>query len=149
MVLWHIIFWAILAVVLIGSEIATVQLISVWFAAGSLAAFISSFFGIDFYIQVIIFIAVSILLLLVTRPFVKKFLNSGGHVKTNSDSIVGKECVVKEEISNQIGTGRVFVDGLTWAAKSAVPDQIFKENEVCVVTDIQGVTLIVKSSQTS
>ncbi|MEG0691777.1 MAG: NfeD family protein [Oscillospiraceae bacterium] len=145
MVLWHIIFWAVLTVILIGSEIATVQLISVWFGAGSLIAFISSFFAIEFYVQVIIFIAVSIVLLLSTRPFVKKFLNSSNHIKTNSDSIVGKECIVKEEVNSHAGTGRVFADGLTWAAKSAFPEKILKENETCIITDIQGVTLIIKS----
>ncbi|MFZ2538801.1 MAG: NfeD family protein [Oscillospiraceae bacterium] len=145
MVLWHIIFWAVLTVILIGSEIVTVQLISVWFGAGSLVAFVSSFFAIDFYIQVIIFITVSIILLLVTRPFVNKFLNSSGHVKTNADSIVGKECIVKEEVNNLTGTGRVFVDGLTWSARSADTVSIFKEDETCIVTDIQGVTLIVKA----
>lgn len=144
MVLWHIIFWAALAIILIGSEIATVQLISVWFGAGSLVAFISSFFAIDFYVQVIIFITVSVVLLLATRPFVKKYLNSGGHTKTNADSLIGKECVVKEEVNSLLGTGRVYVEGLAWSAKSTSPDIILKENETCVITDIQGVTLIIK-----
>lgn len=146
MVLWQIIFWAILTVVLIGSEIATVQLISIWFGAGSLIAFISSFFAIDFYVQVIIFISVSVILLLATRPFVKRFLNKSGHVKTNADSIVGKQCVVKIEVNNIAETGKVFVDGLTWSAKSVDDNIIFKENEICKVTDIKGVTLIVKAS---
>lgn len=144
MVLWHIIFWAVLTVILIGSEVVTVQLISVWFGAGSLVAFISSFMGIDFYMQVIIFIAVSIILLLATRPFVKRFLNEKNHVKTNSDSLIGKECVVKEEVNNISGIGRVFADGLDWAARSYDNTVICKPNQTCTVTDIQGVTLIVK-----
>ncbi len=145
MVLWHIVFWAVLTVVLIGAEIATVHLISVWFGAGSLVAFVSSFFAIDFYVQIIIFIAVSIILLLATRPFVKNFLNSSGHVKTNADSIIGKSCVVTEEVNSLAGTGRAFVDGLSWSAKSADNNAIFKEKDVCEVIDIQGVTLIVKA----
>lgn len=144
MVLWHIIFWAVLTVILIGSEIATVQLISVWFGAGSLVAFISSFIGIDFYMQVIIFIAVSIILLLSTRPFVKRFLNEKNHVKTNADSLVGRECVVKEEINNLLGSGRVFAGGLDWAARSFDNNVICRSGESCAITEIQGVTLIVK-----
>ena len=145
MELWHIIFWAVLTVFLIGVEIATVQLVSVWFGAGSLVAFISSFFISDFYIQVIIFIVVSIILLLATRPLARKFINKNGHVKTNSDSLIGKKCIVKEPVNNLLGTGKVFVDGLLWSAKSASPDFIFHADETCIVTDIQGVKLIIQS----
>lgn len=144
MVLWHIIFWAVLTVILIGSEIATVQLISVWFGAGSLVAFISSFMGIDFYMQVIIFIAVSIILLLATRPFVRRFLNEKNHVKTNADSLVGKDCIVRDEVNNLLGSGRVLVSGLDWAARSYDNAIICKAGETCAITEIQGVTLIVK-----
>lgn len=49
MEMWHVLFWAALTVLLIAAEIATVQLVAVWFAAGSLAAFVSSLFGLDFY----------------------------------------------------------------------------------------------------
>lgn len=145
MVLWHVIFWAVLTVLLIASEIATVQLVAIWFGAGSLAAFVSSFFGIPFYIQVIIFIAGSILLLLLTRPLVRRFLHSK-KVHTNADSVIGRECVVKESIDNVAGSGRVYVDGLTWSARSVDDKVTFSEGQACIVTEIQGVKLIVKAA---
>lgn len=143
MELWHIIFWAVLTAILIISEICTVQMVAIWFAAGSLLAFISSFFQIEFYIQVIIFIAGSLLLLFTTRPFIKKFLN-GAKFHTNADSVIGKKCVVKEEINNLNNSGRVFVDGLDWAARSTDNEIIFPVGAACIATEIQGVKLIVR-----
>lgn len=145
MVLWNVIFWAALTVVLIGAEFATVQLIAVWFGAGSLVAFIVSFTGIDFSLQVIIFIAISIILLLSTRPFVKRFLNSSERARTNADSLIGKDCIVKEEVNPLLGTGRVFISGLDWAAKGEDTNAIYSVNQSCTVMDIQGVTLIIKA----
>lgn len=145
MILWHVIFWAVLTVILIASEIATVQLVAIWFAAGSLAAFVSSFFGIPFYVQVIIFIAGSILLLLLTRPLVRRFIHDK-KVRTNADRVIGKECVVKEPIDNINGSGRVYVDGLTWTARSSDDTVTYPEGTTCVVTEIQGVKLIVKAA---
>lgn len=142
MVLWEVIFWAVLTIALIIAELNTIQLISVWFAAGSLVSFIISLFGASFAWQVVAFIVISIVLLLATRPFVKKFM-SRGIVKTNADSIVLKECVVIEEVNNSRGTGRVHVDGLDWAARSAHMEKIFEADDICVIREIQGVTVIV------
>lgn len=144
MVLWHIIFWAVLTVALVGVEFATVQFVSVWFAAGSIVAFISSLFGIEFYWQVILFVAVSLILLIATRPLVKRFLKRP-IIKTNADSLISKECVVIEEISNTKGTGRVHVEGLDWAAKSLNMEKVYPVNATCLIKEIQGVTLVVDS----
>lgn len=143
MEMWHVLFWAALTVLLIAAEIATVQLVAVWFAAGSLAAFVSSLFGLDFYWQVIVFIAGSVLLLIATRPIVRR-IAKGKQIHTNADSVVGQECVVKEEINNLAGTGRVYANGLFWTARNAEGDQVIPEGEVCEVTEIQGVKLLVR-----
>lgn len=139
----HILFWAILTVVLICAEISTVQLIAVWFAAGSLAAFIASFFGISFYWQLIIFIVVSILLLILTRRLVKKY-TKGKRVATNADSIIGMNGIVTERIDNLHNSGRIRVNGLDWTARAADDAQTFEVDDICVVVEIQGVKAIVK-----
>ena len=82
--LWQVVFWAVLTILLVIVEIVTVQLVAVWFAAGSLAAFISSLFQIDFLVQIVIFIIISVILLAATRPVVKKILK-GKKVHTNAD----------------------------------------------------------------
>lgn len=142
MELWHVLFWSALTILLIAAEISTVQLVAVWFAAGSLAAFISSLFGVPFYAQVIIFILGSVFLLLVTRPIVRKMLR-GKRARTNADSVIGQECVVKEQIDNRAATGRVKVNGLFWTARSEDPSVVIPVDAVCVIKEIQGVKLIV------
>lgn len=142
MVLWQVIFWAALTVVLVIAEVTTVQFISVWFAAGALVAFVTSLFGMEFYLQVILFVAVSIVLLLATRPVVRKFLNRN-HIKTNADSLIGKECIVLQEVNNIKSTGRVKVSGLDWAAKSQNIEDVFEPDTVCIIREIQGVTLVI------
>jgi len=143
--LWQVLFWAALTVLLLVVEIATVQLVAVWFAVGSLTAFISSLFSVPFYVQVILFIAGSVVLLVATRPIVRRLLRNTRKVKTNADRVLGKECVVREAIDNLRGTGRVYVDGLSWAARSADDSVTFSVGDTCVVQDIQGVKLIVQA----
>ena len=143
MALGQVVFWAVLTILLVIAEIVTVQLVAVWFAAGSLAAFVSSLFGIDFSLQIVIFIAGSVILLAATRPAVKKILK-GKKIRTNADSVIGKECVVREEIDNISGTGRVFVDGLTWAARRADGEETISAGQKCRVVEIQGVKLMVE-----
>lgn len=74
MELWQIILWGAVAVVLIVSELLTLQYISVWFSAGTLVALIMSFISTDFYLQVILFFVISVLLLFTLRRFLKRFI---------------------------------------------------------------------------
>lgn len=67
--------WGILFVLTVVAEIASQQLISIWFAAGSLVALIAALFGAPIWLQALLFVAVSALLLLLTRPLVRKFTN--------------------------------------------------------------------------
>lgn len=142
MELWHVILWAIVTIILVISEIGSVQLIAVWFAAGSLAAFIASLFGVDFTAQIIIFIVSSVLLLILTRPFVKKFIKPK-LIPTNADSIIGQTGVVTEQINNLNSTGRIFVNNLSWMAQS-FDNSILEVDQKCEIVEIQGVKAIVK-----
>ena len=144
MVLWQVLFWAVITIALIIFEFSTVQLVAVWFAAGGLAAFISSFFGVSFTGQLIIFIAGSLLLLAATRPLVHKLLK-GKHAPTNSDRLIGTQCIVREEVNNLTESGRVFADGLSWSARSADDSQVYPEGTICIITAIKGVKVIVKA----
>lgn len=147
MELWHVLFWAVLTVLLIVAEVATVQMVAVWFAAGSLVAFVCSLFGVPFSVQVIVFILGSVLLLAATRPIVKKLLRGMKKEKVNADRVIGQECIVKEEINNLSGTGRVFADGLDWTARSMDDSVVYPAGMVCEVVKMEGVKLFVTASQ--
>ena len=143
MVLWQVILWAVLTVALIIVEINTIQMVAVWFAAGGLVAFIASLCGASLPVQLALFVAASVVLLAATRPIVRKVMN-GRRVATNADGLIGRECVVKEEINNLSANGRVFVEGLSWSARNAVGDFLVPAGTRCVVREIQGVKLMVE-----
>ena len=103
------IFWLILVIVLSFVEIATVNLVSIWFVASGIVAMILSFFIEDTAIITTIFILLGMLLLVISRPIVNK-LRSKDNEKTNLDRIIGEDAIVTEEITkNEVG--EVKVDG--------------------------------------
>ena len=127
-------------------EAITVQLVSIWFVIGSVAGLVSALLGAPIYlqviIQVIICIAVSVLALLVTRPLVRKKLQTKVQ-PTNADRVIGQTAVVVEEINNIAQTGTVKIDGKVWTARSC-DDKILPPNSLVTIEKIEGVKLIVK-----
>lgn len=140
-----IVLWGVLFVIFAIAEALTVQVVSVWFAIGSIAALITSFFSDSLLVQLIVFIVVSIITLLITRPFVKKFTN-GKIQSTNADRCIGKSAIVIKEIDNDNAVGQVKVGGNVWSAQSENGEKI-AENEKVTVIKIEGVKLIVKSEK--
>ena len=113
----ELIWMGLLLVFGIG-EALTVGLTSIWFAAGSLAALICSLAGGGMALQIILFFVVSTLSLAALRPIAQKYINSKVEA-TNVDSIIGRQVLVTEKISNLKATGTVQINGLTWSARSA------------------------------
>ena len=135
------IFWLVLLIVFIVAEAVTTTLVSIWFAAGALVALILSGFEVHVGIQVGAFIAVSLLLLLATRPFAKKFLEPK-ITKTNFDRIIGEICLVEEEVNNLNETGAVKIKGTTWTARSC-DDKIIPVGSTVEIVKIEGVKVFV------
>lgn len=140
------IFWLILFVVLLIIEIFTMGLTTVWFAGGALVAFIMAFIGFELPVQIIVFLLVSILLLVLTRPIAIKFFNQERQ-KTNAESLIGQKAVVLDTIDTIHGTGRVEVNGMEWSAKVDEEAHIIEAGEIVVIEGIQGVKLIVKKEE--
>lgn len=137
------IYWLILFVILLIIEIITLGLTTIWFAGGALAALAAGIFGFGTMIQVIVFLAVSIILLVMTRPIAVKYFNQERQ-KTNAERLIGQCALVLEDIDTLEGKGRVEISGQEWAAKTDEPDGKIPKNTVVVVNGIQGVTLIVR-----
>lgn len=135
--------WLILMVILIAIEVATFGLTTIWFAFGALVAFIASLFGASITLQVVLFLIVSIVLLLLTRPMAVRFLDKG-LVKTNADSLLGKHAIVEEDISNIQETGLVKVNGLEWMARTKEEQDVIKKGSIVSIVCIEGAKLIVK-----
>ncbi len=138
--------WFAAFIIFVVAEIATVALVSIWFALGSLAALIAAALGLGVWIQVVLFFVVTALVLALLRPFVKKHINVNLH-PTNADRVIGMVCKVTEDIDNIAGTGAVTVDGKIWTARSRDGETIAKDALVKPVA-IQGVRLIVVPADT-
>lgn len=135
------IFWLMLVIILSIIEIATVNLLTIWFVISGIVALILSFFIKDTAIVSTIFAVLGIILLFTTRPIFYKLLKPKNE-KTNFDRIVGKVGIVTEEIKrNQIG--EVKVDGKKWSAISNKKIEVGKE---VIIEAIEGVKLVVKES---
>lgn len=136
------IFWLIALVVFVVIEIFTVGLVTIWFAAGALVAAIAQFFSAPIWLQILLFFAVSIALLMCTRPWAQKYINKN-QTKTNADSLIGKQAVVTEKIDNIKGQGKVEVQGMEWTARTADNNEFLHVNDIVNICSIDGVKLIV------
>ena len=139
----EVIFWLVLLIICIGIEVATMGLTTIWFAGGALVAIFAAVVGAPIWLQAIIFIVVSLVLLFFTRPIAVKYFNKD-RVKTNVESMVGRQAIVISEIDNLQGIGQVTVGGQEWSARSAEDQVKIAVGAVTVVVAISGVKLIVR-----
>lgn len=135
--------WIVLIVFFVSVEAATVQLVTIWFAIGSVAGLLAYAFKLEFWWQIFIFAVTSAVALAVTRPFVKRF-TAGNKQPTNADRYIGGEAVVTEKIENSLARGAVKIGGLEWTARSGTSETI-EVGEKVRVEAIEGAKLIVKS----
>lgn len=136
--------WLIIFIILIFIELITVGLVSIWFAVGSLVSFIISYFTNSLFIQLSVFIAVSVLVLIFTRPLIKKYF-SKNIIKTNVNKLIGEIAIVLEDVT-KTNMGKVKIDGQIWSALNSEKGKIKKDEEVEVLS-IEGVKLIVRKKE--
>ena len=134
-----IILWIIVIVILTIIEAATVNLTTIWFVGGGIAALGISFLTDNFAIQFGVFVIVGVLLLTTTRPAAVKFLKKKS-VPTNADRVINMQGIVTEEII-PTKTGEIRVDGKRW---TAFAEERAEEGKIVRVVAIEGVKLKVK-----
>ncbi|MBQ2101046.1 MAG: NfeD family protein [Lachnospiraceae bacterium] len=143
---YQMIAWIVILIVAIIVEIISLGLTSIWFAGGALVALIAAALHAPLWLQILLFVAVSLLLLLFTRPIAVKYFNKD-RVRTNAESIVGRQGVVTETIDNLQGVGTVSVGGQEWTARNVDEDQVIEKGSVVEVVAISGVKLICKAEK--
>ncbi len=142
----YTIFWLVALVLFILIEIATMGLTTIWFAGGALLAVIASALGLPLAVQIVLFFAVSFILLYFTRPIAVKYFNKD-RVKTNAESLVGRQAIVISEIDNLQGIGQVTVGGMEWSARTAEAGIRLDVGSVVNIIAINGVKLIVEEKK--
>ena len=141
-----LIFWMVILILCIVIEVLTLGLTTIWFAAGALVAIFAALLYAPIFVQVILFLLVSLTLLFFTRPIAVKYFNRD-RVKTNVESMVGRQAIVIGEIDNVQATGQVTVSGQEWSARSWDDKVRIPTGAVVVVVAISGVKLIVRTEQ--
>ena len=138
-----IVFWVAALVVFLIVEAVTAGLVSIWFVFGSLVALICAALGAAVWLQIFWFVIVSVVTLVLTRPLVKRYVDSRS-VATNADRCIGRTAVVTERIDNLAATGAVKLDGVVWTARSTDDAVAIETGERVTVRAIEGVKLIVE-----
>lgn len=139
---WEVIIWfGLMVAFLIVEGACPIHLVSIWFAAGSLVAMLAAWLDAALWLQIVLFVAVSGLLLACLWPFTRKLLKPK-LAKTNVDAVVGQRGHVTEDIDNIDATGQVKLGGMYWTARSVSGTQIPKGTLV-QVEHIEGVKVFV------
>ena len=134
-------FWLAMMIVFIVVEASTVSVVSLWFAAGALASLITDVLGGPLWLQVILFVAVSGVLLILLRPITKKYFTPK-LTRTNVDAVVGTVGTVLEEINNTAATGRVRLGAMEWTARST-EEAVIPAGTLIRADKVEGVKVFV------
>ena len=134
--------WLGIAILAAVVEAIVPSLVSVWFVPGGLAGLIVSLAGGPVWLQILIFLAVSLLCLAFTRPLTKMVMKHHRE-RTNADRVVGATGIVIQDIDNVMAAGRVIVMGNSWSARSVEPDGKIAAGTRVRIERIEGVKLMV------
>ena len=138
---WASILWLVLFVGFLLAEGLSVMVISLWFAAGALAALLVNLLGGELWLQVLVFVVTSVVLLISLRPLAKKYFTPR-IARTNVDAVLDQEGVVIEEIDNVCARGRVKIAAMEWSARSTTGQSI-PAGTLVKVDKIEGVKAFV------
>ena len=134
--------WLGLMIAFGAVEAATVNMVSVWFVGGALVALITQLLGGSVRLQIVLFLAVSTVLLAALRPFVRKFVTPR-RTATNADMVLGREAYLLETADNLRGTGTLKLDGKTWTVRSA-SEEVLQAGTLVRIVKLEGVKLLVE-----
>lgn len=137
-----IMLWLAILILAIVVELISLGLTTIWFAGGALVALGIAALGGPIWLQIVLFLMVSIALLAFTRPIAVKYFNRE-RVRTNVESLVGRQAIVISEIDNLQGIGQVSVGGQEWSARSYEERRILAPGTIVRIMAINGVKLIV------
>ena len=139
-----LIVWIASAVIFFVIEVLTSQIVTIWFAVGSIGAIFANVLKAETIWQIVVFAVLSLITLLIARPYMKKFTQTKVQ-PTNADMCIGSKAVVTEDIDNTKGTGQVKIKGAVWSAKSN-DEEVISKDSIVIVKSISGGKLIVEKN---
>lgn len=140
---WMWVVWLAIFAITMIVEVCVPDLVSIWFSLSALITLFFSFIeGLPYWGEIIIFVGLSLILLALTRKFVKKFLKSKETVKTNLNSFIGKEFKLEKTIE-PFSKGEIKINGVAWDCDTRDNSKIEK-GKIIIIKEIQGNKLIVE-----
>ncbi len=140
------IFWLVTMVLFLILEMVTISLVSIWFVGGSFAAFLTTFIVHTLWIEIIVFLGVSLILLFMLRPLARKFsVKQKDQIRSGAQSLIGKRAIVTEAIDNLHAKGEVQVNGQYWSAKTMDDYIKIAKDSIVVIREVDGVRLVVEN----
>ena len=137
------IVWAVVFIAALWIEAETAEMVAIWFLPGAIAGLALSFFDIKWWVQCIVFVVLSAILLILAKTVLKKYLKKHTRQeKTDTDLLIGEIAVVTERIDNNEMTGAVKIQGKEWSARMADDCESAEVGEFVEVLSISGVKLI-------
>ena len=137
--------WLAILIVMLVVEANTIALVSLWFAFGALAALIASLLGAEIWLQAVLFLGISAVLLACLRPLARNLLTPR-ITRTNVDSVVGAQGFVTADIDNVAAAGQVKLGAMYWSARSTSGAPI-PEGTLVRVDRIEGVKVYVSPAE--
>lgn len=139
-------YWLIALVVFLVIEIITLGLTTIWFAGGALVAFIAAILHLPLLVQIALFLLVSLLMLIFTRPVAERYFNAQRE-QTNVNGMIGREAKVTVEIDNFNQTGTILISGVEWTARSIEDRDIIPPGSRVEICRVEGVKVFVKRKE--
>lgn len=139
---YYIILWGAIAIAAIIVEALTTELVSIWFMPASIVSLILAICKVDFWIQVLVFAATTVLFMLFFRAVLKKKLRSNPDSLTNTDTLIGEKALVIVPIDNVKAEGQVKIKGQVWSAKMKTAGEPIVADTLVTVVAIEGVKLV-------
>lgn len=134
------VLWLVAGLLLIAAEVLSGDFVLLMLGAGALAAATSSAIGGNLLVDVLVFAVVSVALVTIARPMLKRRLHTA-HVPTNVEALVGGHAVVVDTVDAQ--GGKVKLRGEVWSARAFDETQVLEPGQAVTVMDISGATAIV------
>ena len=141
----YAIIWGIVFITTVAVEISTVDLTSIWFSVSSLIALFLSLFKVSIYIQLGVFVGLSIILIIATRPLVKKMMNKET-IHTNADKVLDMIGIVTKDI-NVGEIGEVRVNSELWRAVSLETEDLIVGEKVIINSFTGNKVLVSKANK--
>ena len=137
--------WFGVIVLTLIAESQTADLVAIWFAPGAFVALILSFFEVGLWVQLAVFIGVTVLGMILSFTVLRPMMKKRNKIEaTNADALAGKLALVEEDVNNDVPSGVAKINGQLWTARMEDPTETAVKGEWLVIVRVEGSKLICK-----